>query len=87
MRRTSEGGVSYQAIKGDTRHMLTKNLVFFSVIVCPCLHFGLPPRCPQAMWCHLGKIEPFSATPAQVGLVGYDQWGKHFLKYSAIAGN
>jgi len=25
---------------------------------------SLPPHCPQAVWCHWGKIEPFPATRA-----------------------
>jgi len=26
--------------------------VFLSAIVCPRLNLGLPPRCPQVVWCH-----------------------------------
>jgi len=56
-----------------------------SAIVCPWLNFGLPPRCPQIVWCHWGEIEPFSATLAQDGLAEWDQPGKNPLKYSAVA--
>ena len=34
-------------------------LFFLSAIVCPWLDFGLPPRCPQVVWCHWGEIELF----------------------------
>ena len=34
---------------------------------------GLPPRCPQVVWCHGGEIEPFSVTLAQDGLTKCDQ--------------
>ena len=37
---------------------------------------GLPPRCPQVVWCLWGEIEPFSATLAQDGLAECDQSGK-----------
>ena len=49
---------------------------FLSAIVCPWLNFGLPPRCPQAVWCLWEKIEPFSATLAQDGLAECDQPAK-----------
>ena len=51
--------------------------LFISVIVCPWLDVGLPPRCPQM---------PFSATLAQVELAECDQLRKTFLKCSAMAG-
>ena len=51
------------------------------------LNFGLPPRCPQVVWCLWGEIEPFSATLAQDGLAECDQPEKNPLKYSAVAGN
>ena len=60
---------------------------FLSAIVCPWLDFGLPPRCPQVVWCHWVEIEPFSDTLAQDGLAECDQPGKNPLKYSAVAGN
>ena len=41
----------------------------------------------QVVWCHWGKIEPFSATLAQDGLAECDQPGKNPLKYSAMARN
>jgi len=56
-------------------------------ILCPWLNFGLPPRCPQVVWCLWGEIEPFSATLAQDGLADCDQSGTNPLKYSAMAGN
>jgi len=34
---------------------------------------GLPPRCPQVVWCHWGEIEAFSAMLAQDGLAECDQ--------------
>ena len=58
-----------------------------SAIICPWLNFGLPPRCPQVVWCIWGEIEPFSATLAQDGLAECDQLRKNPLKYSAVAGN
>jgi len=58
-----------------------------SVIFCPLLNFGLPPRCPQVVWCHWEEMEPFSAMLAQDGLAECDQPGKNLLKYSAVAGN
>ena len=61
--------------------------LFFSAIIYPWLDFGLPPHCPQVVWCHWGEIEPFSATLAQDGLAECDQPGKNPLKYSAVAGN
>jgi len=61
--------------------------VHFSAFVCPLLNFGLPPHCPQVVWCHWGEIEPFSSTLAQGGLAECDQPGKNPLKYSAVAGN
>ena len=51
------------------------------------LNFGLPPGCPQVVWCHWREIEPFSATLAQDGLAECDQSEKNPLKYSAMAGN
>jgi len=60
---------------------------FLSDIFCLWLDFGLPPHCPQVVWCHWGEIEPFSATLAQDGLVECDQPGKNPLKYSAVVGN
>jgi len=53
----------------------------------PWLDFGLPPHCPQVVWCHWGEIEPFSATLAQDGLAECDQPEKNPLKYSEVAGN
>jgi len=58
-----------------------------SAIVCPLLNFGLPPCCPQVVWCHWGEIEPLSVTLAQDALAECDQPGKNPLKYSAVAGN
>jgi len=61
-------------------------LVFFHqsssvcLSVCPWLDFGLPPHCPQVIWCPWGEMEPFSATLAQDGLVECDQSGKNSLK-------
>ena len=60
---------------------------FLSAIICPWLNFGLPPRCPQVVWCLWGEIEPFSATLAQGELAECDRPGKNPLKYSAVAGN
>jgi len=53
-----------------------KNLFFKSAIVCLLSDFGLPPRCPQVVWCYWGEIGPFSATLAQDGLAECDQPGK-----------
>ena len=53
----------------------------------PWLNFGLPPHCPQVVWCLWGEIEPFSAKQAQDGLAECDQPEKNLLKYSAVAGN
>ena len=53
-----------------------QDFFFLSAIVCPWLNFGLPPRCPQVVWCLWGEIEPFSATLAQDGLAECDQPGK-----------
>ena len=60
---------------------------FFSAIVSPWVDFGLPPHCPQVVWCHWGEIEPLYATLAQNRLAECDQPGKNPLKYSAMAGN
>jgi len=60
---------------------------FRLTIIYPWLDFGLPPRCPQVVWCHWGEIQPFSATLAQDGLAECDQTGKNLLKYSAVVGN
>ena len=46
----------------------------FSVIICPWLGFGLPPRCPQVLWCQWGEIEPFSATLAQNRLAAREKF-------------
>jgi len=47
--------------------------VFLRVVFCPWLDFGLPPRCPQVVWCHWEKIEPFSAMLVQDRLAECDQ--------------
>jgi len=52
----------------------------FSAIICPWLDVGLPPRCPQVVWCHWGEIEPISATLAQDGLAECDKPGKKSLE-------
>jgi len=51
-------------------------LKIVSVIFCSLLNVGLPPRYPQAVWCHWGEIEPFSATPAQARSAEWDQLRK-----------
>ena len=71
--------------KSGEMNLITKK--FFISIVCPWLNFGLPPRCPQVVWCHWREIEPFSATLAQDGLAECDQPGKNLLEYTAMAGN
>ena len=48
---------------------------------------GLPPHCPQVVWCHGGEIGPFSATLAQDRLAECDQSEKNPLKYSSVAWN
>ena len=58
-----------------------------SAIVCPWLNCGLPPCCPQVVWCHCGEIGPFSATLAQDGLAECDRPGKNPLEYSAEVRN
>jgi len=58
--------------------------LFTSAICCPWLDFDLPPGCPQAMWCHWGEIESFTAT--YWPRMGW-QSVKYPLKYSAMAGN
>jgi len=67
--------------------VLNSIFFFLSAIVCPWLNVGLPPRCPQVVRCHWGKIEPFSVTLAQDGLAECDQPGKNPFKYSAVAEN
>jgi len=37
-----------ESLKVDGKH----GFFFLSAIVCPWLNFGLPPRCPQVVWCH-----------------------------------
>jgi len=48
---------------------IVRECFFLSTIVCPWLNFGLPPRCPQVVWCLWGEIGPFSAMLAENGLV------------------
>jgi len=62
-------------------------ILFLSAIIHPCLDIGLPPRCPQVVWCHWGEIEPLLTMLAQDGLAKCGQPGKNLLEYSAVAGN
>ena len=52
-------------------------LSFYLPIVHLWLDFGLPPRFPQGVWYHWGKMESFSATLAHDGLAECDQPGKN----------
>ena len=51
-------------------------IFFLSAIIYLWLNIGIPPRCPQVVWCHWGEIAPFSAMLAQDGLAECDQPGK-----------
>jgi len=68
-------------------HHLSSIVYHLSSIVYSWLDFGLPPHCPQVVWCRSGEIEPFSTTLVHDGLAECDQAGRNPLKYSAMAGN
>ena len=50
---------------GEIFKVPNKSIVSCSAIICQWLDSGLPPRFPQVLWRHWGKIEPFPATLAE----------------------
>jgi len=44
---------------GGLSRPISLPLLFLSAIVCPWLDFGLPPQCPQVVWCHWGRLSHF----------------------------